>query len=46
MIARNELTGSIPMEIGLLTNLMILNLGKCLHYVLLLCFETKQINNK
>ena len=37
----NELTGPIPTEISLLTDLMTLYLGKRLFVVILLCFETK-----
>ena len=40
-IAGNELTGPIPTEIGLLTELTWLDLGKRLFVVILLCFETK-----
>ena len=43
MIGWNKLTGSIPTEVGLLTNLDHLRLGKHLFSALLLCFETKQI---
>ena len=41
--AGNKLTGPIPTEIGLLTDLTWLQLGKRLLSVLLSCFETKQI---
>ena len=44
MIAYNKLTGSIPTEVGLLTELTGLDFGKRLLSVLLLCSETKQIS--
>ena len=43
LIASNELTGSIPTEVGLLTELTSLGLCKRLFSVLLVCFEIKQI---
>ena len=39
------LIGSIPTEIGLLTDLTALDLGKYLIYVLLVCFEAKNIRS-
>ena len=43
VIVDNELTGSIPTEVGSLTTLDYLNFGKQLFSVLLLYFETRQI---
>ena len=43
MIDSGSLTGSIPTEIGELTGLTSLGLGKQLFSVLLVYFETKQI---
>ena len=46
MIDYNELTGSIPTEVGLLTVLSNLGLGrKQLFSVLLVCFEIKHIHS-
>ena len=45
MIDYNELTGSIPTEVGLLTELTSLGLCKRLFSVLLVCFEIKQIHS-
>ena len=44
-VNNNIMADSIPTEIGLLTNLMLHDLGKWLHYVFPLCSETKQIND-
>ena len=45
LIAYNGLTGSIPTEVGLLTELIMLGFGKHLFPVLLVGFETKQIHS-
>ena len=45
MIDKNELTGSIPMEIGLLTTLEYLTFSKQMISVLLLCFKTNYIRS-
>ena len=45
IIDDNALTGTIPIEIGLLTNLTNLYLSKRLLSVLLSCFETKRIRS-
>ena len=45
LIDRNELTGSIPTEVGLLTELTSLELCKRLFSVLLVCFETKHLHS-
>ena len=43
MIEGNELTGLIPTEIGLLTDLTTLDLSKHFIFIYVLCFETKSI---
>ena len=45
IIDENELTGSIPTEVGSLTKLTQLELGTQLFSVVLFCFETKQIRS-
>ena len=42
LIASNEFTGSIPMEIGLSTKLTSLGLSKWLFSFVLVCFDTKE----
>ena len=44
-IGGNELTGSIPTEVGSLTELTQLELGTQLFSVVLFCFETKHIRS-
>ena len=45
IIDENELTGSIPTEVGSLTKLTQLELGTQLFSVVLFCFETKHIRS-
>ena len=44
MTDNNTMADSIPTEVGFLTDLMKLDLGKHSISINLLCFETKQIN--
>ena len=45
MTEYNLLTGSIPTEVGLLTDLTTLDLSKHFISIYLLCFETKSVIN-